>query len=297
MLLLLFVNSLFSLTYIIIETTLKFTTPLILLTYRMLFAGIAMTLFQFIYNKKLLYIKKEDRMYIFITCLLHMSINFLSETYALQKISSILVSIFYLMSPIFSAIIDYILTKNTLKKEQIITIIIGSILSIIMVILNTNQSDSIDKVILPYILLLISIITSTLAWYRVNIMIKKGYSLVTINGYASLLAGILFLSMTQYTHDTLSLANLNNFTYIIFPAIAVAIIGNIIGYNIYSKLLVRYSITTILFSELLAPCFTAYYQWFFFNITPKINHFIFFILFMICIIIFNYYEHEKKPHI
>jgi drug/metabolite transporter (DMT)-like permease len=100
--------------------------------------------------------------------------------------------------------------------------------------------------------------------------------------------------MNQYINGTILLVSNINFTYIIFSAIAVSIIGNIISYNLYSKLLIRYSITTILFSELLCPCFTAYYQWLFFNIAPKMNHFIFGIIFMFCIIIFNYYENKKK---
>ena len=293
MLLLLLINSLFALTYIIIEYALHFTPPLVLLTYRMLFAGSCLLLFQYIYNKKLLYIQKEDLVYIFITCLLHMYINFLSETYALQKISSIMVSIFYLLSPIFSAIIDYILTKNKLSKKQIFTVLIGTCLSIYMIFLNTNEQYSFNDAFYPYLLLLISIIASTLAWYRVNFILKKGYSLVTINGYASMLSGIIFLGMSFYNHTTIAIFNINNIIYIFFPAILLAIISNIIGYNLYSKLLRRYSITTILFSELLCPCFTAYYQWLFFNINPKINHFIFFILFMICIILFNYYDKQK----
>ncbi len=290
MFLLLLVNGLFALTYIIIEYTLNFTSPLIILTYRMLFAGSSLLLFQYFTNKKSLYIEKKDLKYIFFTCLLHMYINFLSETYALKKISSIMVSIFYLISPIFSAIIDYFLTKNILTKEQIATIIIGSCLSLYMIFLNTNSECSFHENFSPYLLLLISIIASTLAWYRIKFILNKGYSLITINGYASMLSGIILLTTTYLTNETISITNIHNIKFIILPSISLAIISNIIGYNLYSLLLTRYSITTILFSELLSPCFTAYYQWLFFKITPKINHFIFFILFIICIIAFNYYD-------
>lgn len=290
MFLLLLINSLFALTYIIIEYTLHFINPLILLMLRMNFSGLFLLLFQFIKNPKLLIINKKDYIYIFITCILHMYVNFLSETYALQKLSSIMVSIFYLLSPVFSAIIDYIITKNKLKKQQIIIIIIGTLLSIYMIYLNTNIYQPLDKAILPYLLLLISIISSTLAWYRINFILKQGYSLITINGYASIISGIIF-SITTY-HDNLinTIINISNFKYIMSLIIILTIISNIFCYNLYSKLLKKYSITTILFAELLCPCFTAYYQWIFFNIAPKINHFIFFILFMLCIIIFNYYD-------
>lgn len=294
MLLLLLINALFALTFIITEYSLHFTNPLTLLTFRMLFAGFTLLLFLYISNKKLLYIKKEDILYIIITCFLHMYINFLSEAYAFQKISSIMVSIFYLLSPIFSAIIDYLLTNNKLTKEQIITVTIGTCLSIYMIFLNTNQQLSFNDALYPYLLLLVSIITSTIAWYRINTIIKKGYSLITINAYASILSGMIFFSTAYYYQETISIFNSNNFYYIFLPAILLGTISNIICYNLYSKLLKRYNITTILFAELLCPCFTAYYQWLFFNISPKINNFIFFILFMFCIIIFNYYEKKKQ---
>jgi drug/metabolite transporter (DMT)-like permease len=222
-----------------------------------------------------------------------MYINFLSEAYAFQKISSIMVSIFYLLSPIFSAIIDYILTNNKLTKEQIITITIGTCLSIYMIFLNTNEELSFNDALYPYLLLLISIITSTIAWYRIHSILKKGYSLVSINGYASMLSGIIFYLTAYCYQESIPCFNNNSFYYIFFPAILLGIISNIICYNLYSKLLKRYNITTILFAELLCPCFTAYYQWLFFNISPKINHFVFFILFMLCIIIFNSYEKKK----
>jgi hypothetical protein len=182
----------------------------------MLFAGIVLLLFQFIYDKKSLYIKQKDFLYIFITCLFHMYINFLSETYALQKISSVMVSLFYLLSPIISAIIDYVLTKNKLSKEQIIIVFIGTALSIFMIFLNTDEIYSFNNTFFPYILLLVSIITSTLAWYRIKFILNRGYSLVVINGYASLLSGVIFFCMNQYINGTILLVSNINFTYIIF---------------------------------------------------------------------------------
>lgn len=293
MFLILLVNALFSLTYIIISYALQFGHPLHLLTYRMLFSGISLILFQYIYNHQALLIKKKDILYLFLTCLLHMYINFLSETYALQKIAPIMVSIFYLMTPIFSSFLDYIYTHNKLSIKQIVIIGIGTLLSIGMIVINTENNITYDSHFYQYILLLISIMASTLAWYRINYIIsKENYSLITINGYASFLAGILFFITSFYCNIPFQ-ATSQSFI-LLLSGISLGAISNIIGYNLYSILLKKYNLTTILFSELLSPCFTAYYQWFFFHIPPQINHFIFFILFVICVISFNYYENNKK---
>ena len=143
MFLILFINGLFSLTFIIISYALQFGHPLHLLTYRMLFSGLSLILFQYFYNFRALFIKKKDILYLLVTFLLHMYINFLSETYALQKISPIMVSIFYLMTPIFSSFLDYIYTKNKLSIQQIIIILIGTLLSIGMIIINTQNKTRI----------------------------------------------------------------------------------------------------------------------------------------------------------
>lgn len=292
MILLVFVNMLFSLTYIIISYTIKYIHPLWLLAVRMLLAGLISLIYQFLRDKKLLYIQKKDYWYIFITILLHMYINFFSETYALQNITPILTSIFYLTSPLFSAILDFFYKNKILSFKQIIIMILGSFTSILMIILNNTNitTSSTESNISSYVLLAISIISSTLAWHRIQYIRENShYSLVTINGYAALISGILFSMNILYLPTTHTPA-INQVPLLFFSALLLALFSNIIGYNTYSALLNRYNITTILFAEMMAPCFTAYYEWIFFNIPPKINHIIFFIFFIILIALFHHYE-------
>lgn len=291
---LLFVNALFALTYIIVEFALTLTSPLVLLMYRMLFSGIVLILFQFIYDKQLLYIKKTDLLFFGTTSFLHMYINFASETYALQKISGVMVSMFYILTPIFSAIIDYVMTKNVLTKLQWLIIFIASALSVLMIFINNLDNCSVESFTWPYILLLCSIFSSTVAWYRVKILMNNGYSLISINGYASLFSGILFLCMILLNGSFNLAYNSVNTSKIFFSAISLGIIGNIFAYNLYNILLSRYSITSIMLSELIAPCFTSFYSWLLYNKVPQLNHFIFFIIFLFCIMIFNYEENKKK---
>jgi drug/metabolite transporter (DMT)-like permease len=285
---------LFSLTYIIIGYTVKCIHPLWLLTVRMLLAGIVSIVYQFVRDKNLLIINRKDYLYIFITSLLHMYINFFSETYALQYIAPILTSIFYLTSPLLSAILDFFYNNKKLTLKQIIIMIMGSICSITMIIMNSDQSVlPPTKNFFAYLLLAISIGSSTLAWYRIQYLRNNShYSLVTINGYAALISGILFSINTFYLSPA-ETPSLQLMPLLFGSSLLLALFSNMIGYNIYSSLLTTYSITTILFAELMAPCFTAYYEWILFRITPKSNHLIFFIIFIILIALFNYYERQK----
>lgn len=293
MLLLIFVNMLFAITYIIISHALKVVHPIWLLAVRMLFAGLVSIVYQFFRDKKLLYIQKKDLFFIFITSLLHMYINFLSETYALKNITPIATSIFYLISPLFSAILDFFYNNKIMHWKQIIIMIIGFILSVSMLIINNKNNISLvdsSSSLTSYILLIISIISSTIAWYRIQYLRNTcHYSLITINGYASLIAGVLFTINIFYLPNVAPPSTLEMPT-LLGSGILLALFANIIGYNIYSFLLSSYSITTILFAELLAPCFTAYYEWLFFNIFPHPNNIIFFIFFIILISLFHYYE-------
>ena len=293
MLLLIFVNMLFAFTYIIISYALKIVHPIWLLAVRMLFAGIVSLLYQFFRDRKLLYIKKKDVLFIFITSFLHMYINFLSETYALKNITPISTSIFYLISPLFSAILDFFYNKKVMYWKQTVIMAIGFILSIGMIILSNKNNISFigdNSSLTSYILLIISIISSIIAWYRIQYLRETcQYSLITINGYAALISGILFTINIFYLPNEAT-PSIMALPTLLGSGILLAIFSNIIGYNIYSFLLSSYSITTILFAELMAPCFTAYYEWFFFNTAPNPNNIIFFIFFIILISLFHYYE-------
>ena len=304
MFLILLTNALFALTYIVAEHTLHFTSPLTLLMYRMLFSGIILIGIQFFLDKTKLKIKKSDYSSFFLTIFLHMSINFLCETYALQKISGLMVSLFYLLAPIFSAVIDRVVKKNILSKTQMITIVLGLISSLLMIFINKNVSSHVSEAnetglafLWPYFLLLLSIWSSTLGWYRVKDLMESGYSLVTINGYASLFSGFLFFVMRILFKeiDFFSCSFVDFFSSpAIIGSLLLALIGNIFAYNLYQFLLKYYSITAILLAEILCPCFTSLYLWLLFREVPRFNYFIFFILFLILIFIFNNKEKKKQ---
>ncbi len=305
MFLLLLTNALFALTYIVAECTLHFTTPLTLLMYRMLFSGIILISIQFFLDKTKLKIRKSDYGSFFLTIFLHMSINFLCETYALQKISGLMVSLFYLLAPIFSAVIDRVVKKNMLSKTQMAIIVLGLFSSLLMIFINKDAASNPPEAnfssihsLWPYFLLLVSIWSSTLGWYRVKDLMESGYSLVTINGYASLFSGFLFFLMRIFLGEisSISFSVVDFFSsQAILGALLLAIIGNVFAYNLYQFLLKYYSITAILLAEILCPCFTSLYLWFFFREVPRFNYFIFFIIFLILIFIFNYKEKLKQP--
>ena len=303
MFLILLTNALFALTYVIAEYVLHFTSPLLLLMYRMLLSGIILVGFQFFKDKKKLIIKKNHLFSFLVTILLHMSLNFLCETYALQKISGVMVSLFYLLAPIFSAVIDLLLKNNTLSKSQWGIIFTGLCSSLAMILVNAQGGEMCFasnhkgiEILWAYLLLLGSIISSTLAWYRVKDLITdQGYSLVTINGYASLFSGFLFagilliLRVDVYTFSTNII-----FYKVFFGSFLLGLVGNIFAYNLYQSLLRHYSITAILLAEIFCPCFTSLYMWLFFDQVPRFNYIIFFFIFLFCVLFFNYKERAKQ---
>jgi drug/metabolite transporter (DMT)-like permease len=295
MFLLIFTNFLFSLTYVLIEFALRDTTPLVINGIRMGFAGILTIGYQWLANKNELKIKIADIGYFITTCFIHMSINFISETYALQHLSSLTTSMVYLLTPIFSSIIDYILNNNKLTYQQVILVILGTALSLCMIFINNSDSTQIDKNILSYALLLISIASSTLAWYRIKKLINEGYSLITINGYSALISCFFsfLIIISSYSGQSLKALFMVQNTTLLSIAL-LAIIGNIIGYSLYGILLKYYSITTIFLADATVPCITAYYNFIFFNRLLRKNYIVFFILFVIFMQLFNYYEKRKK---
>lgn len=83
---------------------------------------------------------------------------------------------------------------------------------------------------------------------------------MAINAYAMLISGVLSLahSMVVETWNPIPVSNGLLFVQAIFFLI---LFSNLISYNLYAKLLRKYSSTFLSFCHLVMPVFSAFYGW------------------------------------
>jgi drug/metabolite transporter (DMT)-like permease len=138
--------------------------------------------------------------------------------------------------------------------------------------------------ILPFISLLVAIISGSYAWFIVKKLINKNYSLFIINGYSMIIGGIGCL-ITFILFDQTTVYNNNYYLFLKWTSILV-IISNIIAYNIYGYLLKYYSLTLISFVGFTCPLWSAIYEYIFYKRSFEINYWISFCIITVAILLF-----------
>jgi drug/metabolite transporter (DMT)-like permease len=291
MLLLLLVNCLFSLTYIIINFALQYTTPLELIALRMLFASTISFLYQLARNQKWPYISYEDVAFLAATSLFHMNLNFLLEAYALEHVSALFTSIIYLLSPFINAVFEWYTIHKHLLKRQLFILLLSFFLSLSLLLHNNKSAFFITSEIVGYGSLLLSIIFSILGWQQVKIL-RKRYSLIIINAYTALFSGIICILFLVLQNGPFF------FQFVcqeaIIAAVLLALIGNLLGYNLYDTLLSHYSLTTIFLSESITPGILILYNRFFFKKEMEYKALLVTLILSGLTLIFSYLEKTKN---
>ena len=285
---LILINFLFSLTYPLITICLNESTILTTMAIRMLFGGLSLFIFQIFYDFKQIAIKKKHILSFLIICLFHMFLNFIAEAYALKHLSGFIISIFYLTSPLISAIIGKILYNTFLSKKQkyiLFLFFLISFLYLFQINLNLNLDYFNLKSFISILLIIFSISSSILSWYKIKELIEDSYSIVVINGYASLFSGF-FSFIIGYFFDQ-NFFIIGNKLVFYKSILLLVIVSNFLAYNLYQNILKKYSITFIMLIEFIAPFFVAILEWLFFGIYINIYQLIYFFIFLFLIYKFN----------
>jgi drug/metabolite transporter (DMT)-like permease len=264
--------ALLALTFPLAQYALQYADPLLLLTFRMLFAGTCLLMYvKKDINGRTIVIKKDDRWAFFQIALFHIYFAFVPEFWALQYLSSIKITFMYCLTPFISALLDYVLFK---KKPTFYNCVGGGLAaSGLLFLLLSTPSGSHNLVKspftgLPELMLIVAIISATYAWFLLQNLVNKGYQLPFVNGTAMLGGGffsLITLLIARGLNHTLD----KPFVYAIQPffitTIALVILSNVIVYNLYGMLVQRYSITFISLAGYLSPIFGALYSWLFFG--------------------------------
>lgn len=251
-------------TFIFAKNTLAYCQPFFLIGFRMLLAGSILIAYQFITNKKALFIKSNDIATFFKVSLFHIYFAFILEFWSLQYLTALKTTLIYSSTPFIAALIAYILLKERLSSKKVLGIVIG-LGGLLPVLLAQTRGEgvmgSIFSISVPEIVLFFAVISSAYAWFIVSDLMKKGYGLVTINGISMLVGGMLSF-ITSLIFEGMR-CPVTEWTPFLGWLTLLIISANFIVYNFYGWLLKRYSITFITFAGFLCPSFGTFYEWLF----------------------------------
>lgn len=251
-------------TFIFAKKALLYANPFFLIGVRMLLAGMIMLVYQYVTNKKALSIKRSDLFLFFKAAIFHIYLSFILEFWALQYLTALKTTVIYSATPFVAALLSYFLLNERLSLKKITGIIIGlgGLLPVLIAQAgSSNEFSGLWKISLPEIVLFGAVISGSYAWFIVSNLMKKGYSLGTINGFSMLVGGAMSFGTSLIVEGVRQ--PINDFYPFLGWLLLLIFVANIVVYNFYGWLLKRYSITFVTFSGFLCPSFGTLYEWLF----------------------------------
>ncbi|MBV8661034.1 MAG: DMT family transporter [Candidatus Dependentiae bacterium] len=283
-----FLYALLASTFSIGKMLVHLVPPIFLISIRMIIAGALLSTTWYIFDRHSS-IRSRDWWLFGIVILFHIVLPFTSEYIALQYISPSSACLMYNLSPFLSALFSYFIFNELMTTKKWIGFFIG-----IVGILFYLQSQCCFDVGLswPNILMFISVVTSSLGWIFVRILVKnKGYSTLLVNGISMFIGGWIALPLSKSFGEVVNINMIYTPHFIGLLALMI-LIANIIFYNLYGYLLKRYTATFLSFVGFVTPLFAAFFEWLFFGVI--VPHEFFLTVFIVSAGIFIFYQEELK---
>jgi drug/metabolite transporter (DMT)-like permease len=272
---------LFASTFTLGKAALAYVPPFLFIGMRMILGGsLLLSYLRFIKKEKIV-IKKEDYRLFGCIVFFHIFCAYTLEFWALEYITSSKACLLYNLSPFVTALFSYFLFSERLSYRQICGLIIGFLGFIPILVAQTPLEKiglHVSFLSVYEIALIASVASSAYGWMMVKQLMNRQYPLLLINGIGMTGGGILALLLSYMTEGFLGLKEVTATSpYLVdlfgvagerlimlgVYCLALVIIANIIGYNLYGYLLTRYSATFLSFAGFMTPLFAALLGWMF----------------------------------
>lgn len=216
----------------------------------------------------------------------HIYCAYIFEYWALQYITSSKACLLYNLSPFITALIVYLLFKHKLTAQKWIGLAIGFAAMLPILATHSYQEDyfsGIGFLSLPELSLLFAVISAAYGWIVMkDLVVNKGYNPMMVNGIgmagggiAALLTAFIFEGFCPFLWPSSADDRVGAWLMPLFGAtgttifmgfacmLALIIISNVVGYNLYGNLLRRYSATFLSFAGFMTPFFASLFGWYF----------------------------------
>lgn len=272
---------LFASTFTLGKAALAYVPPFLFIGMRMILGGgLLLGYYRFIKKEKIVIHPADYRLFGCIV-LFHIFCAYTLEFWALEYVTSAKACLLYNLSPFITAIFSYFLFSERLSYRQICGLIIGFVGFIPILMAQTPLEKiglHVSFLSIYEIALIASVTSSAYGWMMVKHLISRKYPLLLINGISMTGGGILALLLSLCTERSLGIKEVTAVSPYLVDlfgiagermvmlsgyCIALVIIANIIGYNLYGYLLTRYSATFLSFAGFMTPLFAALLGWMF----------------------------------
>jgi len=277
------------------KIALEYAPPAFLTGSRMLVAGLLLLLYQYIFNKKEYYFKKELLLPISLVAILGVYATNVLEFWGLQYMASSKACFIYSFSPIATALMSYFCFQEKITLQKWLGLLLG-ILGFIPVLLMPAPSETnigtFCHLTYAELALLGAALATSIGWINMRAAVKKyNYSPVMVNALSMFLGGGISLVHSLCTENWSPSPILKVLPFsVVF--IVLTLISNIICYNLHGFLLRFYTATYISFAGLSTPFFAALFGWMFLDEIMPLSFWVSVIF--VSLGLYIYYKEELK---
>ncbi len=269
MFLVIFLYMLMASTFTIGKVIMSYLNPLFFIGVRMIVGGGCLLAYQYLFKRDSFCIKKKDYLLFAGLAFFHIFLTFCCEFWALGRMGSAKLCLFFNLMPFVTALLSYILFTEKITKKQFAGLVIG-FLGFLPILMGQNfETSAVGFMSWAEIVLLVSVFSGAYGWIIMQQLVDKDdYSPVFANGIGMFFGGILsmFASLAVEGAPKLLMTSgsltTDLLTVVGYTGLLI-IIANFICYNLYGFLLRSYTATFVSFAGFICPLFTAVYGWFF----------------------------------
>jgi drug/metabolite transporter (DMT)-like permease len=222
-------------------------------------AGILLLVYVSITDKKSLRLKKSYVPPLAMLIVCNIFLTNVCERWGLQYLSAVKTSFIYNLSPFFSAIFSYFLLSESMTLKKWLGLCIG-FLGFIPYFIEKSSGECAVGGFLCFswaeLALVTAAISTVIGWIGMRKLVLQGGSCLVGNGISMLVGGCMVL-MTSLYIESWTPVPVRDWPHALIYIVLTTGISYIIAYNIYGRLLGRYTATFITMAGLTSPLFTA----------------------------------------
>lgn len=299
MMLVIFLYMIIASSFTIGKLGLQYLQPIFFVGIRMTLSGLLLLGYLYFFRRARLTIKKEHYKDMVSIILFHVFIAYVTEFWALERLSSSKACLFYSLTPFLAAIFSYFWFSERMTIRKWIGLGVGffSFFPVLVLGGQSEGSSIFGAFSLPELAMMISVISSTYAWIVVRKLGQQGYSMFMINGIGMLGGGLLALATSAIFEGAPKLLSVagswsTDFLMMSLYLALLILLSNVIFYNLYGYLLQRYTVTFISFVGFLTPLFAAFYGWLFLGESVSTSFFV--TLLFVSFGLYIFYQEELR---
>jgi len=284
-------------TFTLGDAVVRVMPPLLFIGIRMILAGLLLLGFVYAKHRDQFRFNKKDLPWFLGIIFFHIYLSFCTEFFSFQYLDSAKVALFYNFSPFITALFTYFIFKEVMTPRKWLGLTIG--FSGLLLILESSAPTvestlgNFGFISVAEIIALVSVTSACAGW----IFLKKlttnfNYSYIFVNGFGMFFGGILAL-FTSYNIEAWPTLNYVMYSFPFWRSLLLLIlIGNVICFNLYGKLLQTYSTTMLSFFGFVTPLFTALFSWLWLGET--VSYAFFATIILVAVGLYIFYQEELK---